>query len=217
MLRGFLHSSSETPRQGSSDPTLSHFRAAEERRTNRCPCADAYLSAGALDTDAEQQLVRDVTNLLIEHELRSVLDLTDDPATAQASRERAGLTAWTFVHRVETYVAGQPQQAPFYKFVASIPEGNIDDVFRDAVVPAIVDAVARAEAGKWPHTAARVWVFTQEIPDGTWGAAGRNVNIGTILNFVAPGFGENAEHRLATRRREAAVATLALAEHQATA
>ena len=179
---------------------------------------DAYLPAGVLDTDTEQKLVRDVTNLLIEHELRRVAELMDDPDAVQASRERAGLTAWTFVHRVETYVAGEPQQSPFYKFVASIPEGNIDDVFRDAVVPAILEAVVEAEGGRWPHPEMRVWVFTQEIPDGSWGAAGRNVNLGNIVNFVAPGWGEEAEERLVARRREAAAATVALAaQHEATA
>ncbi|MHB8531876.1 MAG: hypothetical protein ACYDC2_04055 [Solirubrobacteraceae bacterium] len=150
--------------------------------------------------------------MLVEHEMRRVVELMDDPEAVKASRERALLTAWTFVHRVETFVGGEPQAAPFYKFVASIPEGQIDDAFRAAVVPAITDAVAAAEGGKWPHPQMRVWVFTTEILDGTWGAGGRTVHLRNIVDFVAPGWGEEAEERFAVRRREAAAAIIALAE-----
>ncbi|WP_428343113.1 hypothetical protein [Mycobacterium sp.] len=173
---------------------------------------DAYFPAGALDAEAEHQLIRNVTELLVDHEMRRIAELMDDPDEVQSGRRRALLTAWTFLHRVETFVGGDLMEAPFYKFVASIPEGNIDDLFRDAVVPAITAAVADAEGGQWPHPKRRVWVFTRDIPDGTWGASGRTVHLGTIVDFVTPGWGGEAEQRLAAMRRESAAATLALVQ-----
>jgi hypothetical protein len=48
-----------------------------------------------------------------------------------------------------------------------------------------------------------VWVFTPEIPDGTWGALGRIVTLADIATF-ATGDAEHgrryAEERLASRR-----------------
>ena len=175
------------------------------------PMCDAYIPSGALEPDAERQLVRKVTDLLVEHELRRITDLLDDPAAVKASRDRARAIAWTFVHRADPYVAGEVPEAPHYKFQASIPEGQIDDVFRNAIVGAITEAVRDAEAGKWPGIEGRVWVFTYEVPDGNWGGGGRNVHLRQIVDYVAPGLGEIAEERFAAKRRKLAEETVAIA------
>lgn len=182
------------------------------------PMCDIYIPEGALPTEAERALVKRVSDILVGHETRRMADAMADPAEVEASRERASSIAWMFVHRTETYVAGESTEVPYYKFEVTIPEGLIDDVFRDSIVSDLTRAVAEAEGGKWRHVSQRVWVFTYQVPDGSWGGAGRTMHLRDIVDFVAPGMGEFAEQRFAGARRDAATATVALAEnHKATA
>jgi hypothetical protein len=64
----------------------------------------------------------------------------------------------------------------------------------------------KAEGGKWPNPEARVWVFTFEVPDGTWGGlGGRVVTLPDIAAHVIGDAGRRyGEKRLAGRRREEA-------------
>ena len=59
-----------------------------------------------------------------------------------------------------------------------------------------------AEDGAHERDPARVWVFTPEVPEGTWGGAGRIVTLADIATF-ATGDAEQgrryAEERLAVR------------------
>ena len=34
-----------------------------------------------------------------------------------------------------------------------------------------IEALVEAEGGRWPNPEGRVWVFTFEVPDGTWGVS----------------------------------------------
>ena len=66
-----------------------------------------------------------------------------------------------------------------------------------------------AEQGAYERDAGRVWVFTPEVPDGTWGALGRLVTLAGIVTFATgdPDRGRGyAEERLAPRRTAGAVA-----------
>ncbi len=65
-----------------------------------------------------------------------------------------------------------------------------------------------AEGGRWPNPEARVWVFTWEVPEGTWGAAGRPIGLRDVIGWVAPELSKLAEGRLAARRREEARALI---------
>ena len=155
------------------------------------PMLDAYIPDGALDAAAEQQLLAKLTDLLIVNE-------GADPTNPQVRS-----IAWLFVHRpAEVYVAGSPAQAPRYRFVASVPEGQYDAERRQAMVADITAAVLDAEGGAHDRDPSRVWVFTPEIPDGTWGALGRIVTLADIATF-ATGDAEHgrqyAEQRLASR------------------
>ena len=122
------------------------------------PMCDIFIPKDALDPEAERKLVAIVSDLLVDHEMRRIVDLTDDPAQVQASRERAQSIAWMFVHRTETYVAGRTTAAPYYKFVVTIPEGTIDERFPPAINRDIYSALEEAEGGKHPGLAGRVWV-----------------------------------------------------------
>jgi hypothetical protein len=175
------------------------------------PMCDAYIPLDALPADAEREMLSRISELLIQHELRRTLDLVEDADAAEASTKRARSIAWLSVLRHEAYVASAPAQAPYYKFVVNVPEGQADDEFRISVTRDITQAVADAEGGRWPHPEFRVWVFTWEVPDGTWGSTGRIIRLGDVIDFVAPQLREPAAQRLADRRRDDARAVLAAA------
>jgi phenylpyruvate tautomerase PptA (4-oxalocrotonate tautomerase family) len=161
------------------------------------PMLDAYIPAGALEPRAEEQLLAKLTDLLIVNE-------GADPANPQVRS-----IAWLFVHRpAEVYVAGARAEAPRYRFVASVPEGQYDAERRQSMVADITQAVLDAEGGAHDRDTSRVWVFTPEVPDGTWGALGGIVTLADIATFAtgdAERGREYARERLAARR-EAAVA-----------
>jgi phenylpyruvate tautomerase PptA (4-oxalocrotonate tautomerase family) len=158
------------------------------------PMLDAYIPEGALSAAAEKQLMARLTDLLLEHE------------GADPSNETARSIAWVFLHRVDVFVAGEPADAPRYRFVASVPEGQFNPERRQAIVEAVTEAVLDAEEGSRPRDPNRVWVFPTEVPDGTWGGAGRIVTLADIAGLVlgAEKGREYAERTLGERRREAA-------------
>lgn len=172
------------------------------------PMLDAYIPRDALPAEVERELVSRLTDLLVEHELRRTIDLSDDTDTAEASRKRARAIAWVFVHRPEVYVGGQAHEAPDYKFEIRVPEGQADDEFRLAVAKDVTQAVADAEAGRWPFPHARVWVFTWEVPEGTWAAAGQPIGLRDVIGWVAPELSHLADGRLAARKRDEALAVI---------
>ena len=169
------------------------------------PMCDAYIPDGALSADAERRLLSRVTDLLLEHE------------GADPTNEAVRSIAWLFVHRHEMFVAGAPADGPHYKFVCQVPEGQYNEERRAAVSADITQAVVEAEAGRWPDPEFRVWVFSWEVPDGTWGGLGKIFRLPDIVGFVSPEGREAAEERLAARRRSEAAAILKAGAEQAVA
>jgi phenylpyruvate tautomerase PptA (4-oxalocrotonate tautomerase family) len=162
------------------------------------PQLDAYIPAGALTPDAERDLMAKLTDLLIRNE---GADPTNDTVRS---------IAWLFVHRPETvYVAGKPAEAPRYRFVASVPEGQFNPERRQAMVTDVTEAVLDAEQGKYDRDPMRVWVFALEVPEGTWGGAGRIVGLADIAGLALGDLEagrEYAERVFAERRGEVVAA-----------
>ena len=162
------------------------------------PLLDAYIPADALSPDAERDLMAKLTDLLIQNE------------GADPTNETVRSIAWVFVHRPETvYVAGKPAEAPRYRFVTSVPEGQFNPERRQAMVTDITEAVLDAEQGAHERDPMRVWVFTPEVPEGTWGGAGRVVGLADIAGLALgdPEAGrEYAEQVFAERRGEVVAA-----------
>jgi phenylpyruvate tautomerase PptA (4-oxalocrotonate tautomerase family) len=177
---------------------------AGEKEAEQMPMCDAYIPKDVLGADAERELLSRVTDLLLEHE------------GADPTNEIARSIAWLFVHRHEMFVAGAPADGPHYKFVCQVPEGQYNDERRAAVTAAITQAVVDAEAGRWPNPEFRVWVFSWEVPDGTWGGNGQIFRLPDIAGFISPELREVAEERLAVRRREQAAAILEAAPAELT-
>lgn len=162
------------------------------------PMLDAYIPQGALTPAAEERLLSELTDVLIVNE-------GADPSNPQVRS-----IAWLFVHRPEAvYVAGSRPDAPHYRFIASVPEGQYEPERRQAMVSSITQAVLDAEEGAYARDPGRVWVFTPEVPDGTWGGFGRIATLADIATLATgdPERGRQyAEERLGPRRAEAAVA-----------
>ncbi len=157
------------------------------------PMLDAYIPEGALSSADEEALLARLTDILLTWE-------GADPTNAVARS-----LAWVFLYRpAAVYVAGLPATAPHYRFVATVPEGQLDDARRAGMVAAVTHAVAEVDIGC--DTAARTWVFTTEVPDGNWGARGEIFTLariaGTVMGDEAAG-AAHAERRLRESRGRA--------------
>jgi phenylpyruvate tautomerase PptA (4-oxalocrotonate tautomerase family) len=156
------------------------------------PMLDAFIPAGALSAEAEQALLSQLTDILLRNE-------GADPANP-----RVRAIAWVFLHRpAAVFVAGERALEPRYRFIASVPEGQFDDDRRAAMVQEVTEAVLAAEAGEYSADPQRVWVFANEVPDGTWGGAGRIHTLADIVGYVtgdAEASRAYAERRLSARR-----------------
>lgn len=158
------------------------------------PMLDAFIPEGALAPQAEQQLLTKLTDILLEHE------------GADPTDENARSLAWVFLHRpADLFVAGAPAELPRYRIIASVPEGQLDAENRASMVCAATDAVLDAEPDGRPRDAYRVWVFTNQIPEGTWGAGGQIYGladiVGSVLNDAEAGRA-HAKRRLAITKAE---------------
>jgi phenylpyruvate tautomerase PptA (4-oxalocrotonate tautomerase family) len=162
------------------------------------PMLDAFIPEGALSADAEKDLLSKLTDILLRTE-------GADPSDPTA-RSIACLT----LHRpAEVFIGGEPAAEPRYRIFASVPEGQYDDERRQAMVEQVTEAVLDAENGAYERNPMRVWVFANEIPEGTWGALGQIFRLADIIGFVvgdAEKGREIAEQRLAARKGMAVAA-----------
>ena len=162
------------------------------------PMIDVYIPEGALASDAEAQLMEELTDTLIRHE---GLD-PDNPRVRDVT--------WIFVHRpAAVYRAGAVAPAPIYRIVPTVPEGQYTDAARAGLIADVTAAVARAEGVPIATIAARVWVFPSEIDDGCWGSRGVVRRLPDIMDYFggAP-LRALGEQRLAIKRRTDAIAML---------
>jgi phenylpyruvate tautomerase PptA (4-oxalocrotonate tautomerase family) len=151
------------------------------------PMIDAWIPMGAIRPEAERRLMARLTDILLEAE---GMDVTN-PNVRNAS--------WVFLHRpTEVFVAGAPAEAPRYRIVCTVPEGQFDDARRAALVPAVTEAVMDAEEGTRPRNPGRVWVFPTDVPEGAWGSRGAIQRLADIMNHFT---GDRAySDRYAARR-----------------
>ncbi|WP_040808904.1 tautomerase family protein [Nocardia concava] len=125
------------------------------------PMLDVYIPEGTFTPDREAALMNRITEILIRHEGFD----PDDPVTRSVS--------WVFLHRpAAVYVGGELADAPRYKVVPSVPEGQLDEAKRAGVIRDVTAAILDAEAGAWPRDPGRIWVFPTNIPEGHWGGFG---------------------------------------------
>lgn len=171
------------------------------------PMIDVTIPEGALKPEAEERLLKEVTDILIRAE----------GFTPETNKVAQSVT-WLFLHRpAAVYVAGARSETPRYRIVTTVPEGQYTDAARAALVKEITDAVVRAD-GRQPKDVARgVWVFPVEMPDGEWGARGAIRRLPEIQADLGGGEVDRpagldnhkvGQERLARRRRAKALALL---------
>lgn len=139
------------------------------------PMLDAYIPDGALEPEAERKLIPTLTDTVLRWEGIS------------PENEKARSIGWVFVHRpAAVFVAGHPtaDDQPRYRIVASVPEGQLDNDRRAGMVAEITANVLDAEPEGRDRDPSRVWVFANQIPEGTWGGAGRVFGLADILEYV---------------------------------
>jgi len=70
------------------------------------------------------------------------------------------------------------------------------------MVAAVTEAVLDAEPVERARDANRVWVFTNQVPEGTWGGAGRIFSLADIIGKV---LGDEEHGRVLAKERLAMV------------
>jgi phenylpyruvate tautomerase PptA (4-oxalocrotonate tautomerase family) len=167
------------------------------------PMIDVTIPEGALKPEAEERLLKELTEILIEAEGFS------------PNNKVAQNVTWLFLHRpAAIYVAGARSRTPRYRIVPTVPEGQYTEAARETLVKNITNAVVRADGGKYEDVAPHVWVFPTEVPDGQWGGRGVIRRLPEIHAMIAGGEGDGKDHhkvgqeRLARRRRSRALELL---------
>lgn len=163
------------------------------------PMLDAFIPEGALEPGSERRLVQNLTNTLLRWE-------GADPSDERI-RKHVRSIIWTFVHRPKLYVGGEEStsEQPRYKFVVSLPEGQFDHASRAGLVAEFTDHVLNAEPAGRDRNPFRIWVFCNDVPEGSWGSGGKMLGLEDISSFV---FGDvelgrlHAQTRLAASRAE---------------
>jgi phenylpyruvate tautomerase PptA (4-oxalocrotonate tautomerase family) len=158
---------------------------------------DVYIPDGALQAGTEAALLNRLTEIVIRYE-------GFDPADPVVRS-----VSWLFLHRpAAVHVGGSPADAPHYKVVASVPEGQFDEKARAGVIAEVTEAILDAENGAWPRDAGRIWVFPTDIPEGHWGGHGQATPLAVILARLT---GDDIDHarslaaeRIAASRAERA-------------
>lgn len=159
------------------------------------PMLDAYIPDGALEPEAEERLLGQLTDILIRCE-------GGDP-----SNPFTRSIAWIFLHRpTEVRVGGRRPSEPRYRVVASVPEGQLNDASRARMVAEVTEAVLDAEPQGRPRDGSRVWVLNHQVPEGTWGGAGQIFRLADIATLALDGDSEagaaHAKRRLAEVKAE---------------
>jgi phenylpyruvate tautomerase PptA (4-oxalocrotonate tautomerase family) len=152
---------------------------------------DVFIPEGALSDEAEDRLLADLTDILLRSE-------GADPSNAFARP-----LAYVWLHRpAKMFAGGEPATLPRYRVIASVPEGAYDDERRRSMIREVTDAILDAEAGAYDRDPMRIFVFPNEVPEGTWGGGGRIFTLGELAGEVM-GDAEKgkrwAERRLANR------------------
>jgi phenylpyruvate tautomerase PptA (4-oxalocrotonate tautomerase family) len=119
--------------------------------------------------------------------------LLDELATRLLAAEKAPDTeffrsiTWVYANEVETAdlaVGGRPGGDPRFRVEVTVPDGAFSDRRKGILVDSVNQAVLEA-AGLPESEGLRVWTLIREVPDGNWGAAGRQVRYKQLVEIAA--------------------------------
>ena len=128
------------------------------------PVFEITYPEGALEADAREKLLEDLTTALLR-------------AERAPDTEFFRNITWSYIHELpegSVRAAGKAVTEPTFKLDVTTPEGALSDRRRAEMVEAATAAVSEA-AGLGPDDGLRVWVLMHEVAEGSWGAAGQVV------------------------------------------
>ena len=143
------------------------------------PQIEFTLPRGALAGDAIDSLMGEMTTTLLRYE---------SAPDNEASRE----ISWGFVHEVDrVYNGGAPLNgaAARYRVDLTVPQGALTPEKKNDIVGEITQLILAADGAAADDATAsmRVWVLVHDVPDGTWGGAGRTWTLREIAQLLGAG------------------------------
>jgi phenylpyruvate tautomerase PptA (4-oxalocrotonate tautomerase family) len=150
------------------------------------PMIDVTYPEGAIDPEAREKLVEDLTTALLRAERAPDTDFFRS-------------VTWVYLHELPTHAvnaSGRPVSEPNFRVEVTTPEGALSDRRRAEMVEAGTAAVLDA-AGLGQEHGMRVWVLMREIAEGSWGAAGQVVQFKQLVE-AAKAEREKAQQPVAT-------------------
>ena len=137
------------------------------------PMFELTCPQGALDPAARSRLADDLSTALLR-------------AEGAPDTEFFRSITWGYVRELPAdavLAGGRPVAAPTFRLDVTTPEGALSDRRREGLMAEATRVVSEA-AGLSEGEAGRVWVLLHEIPDGSWGAAGRVVRYQQLVQFA---------------------------------
>lgn len=150
------------------------------------PMIDVTYPEGALEPEAREKLVDDLTTALLRAERAPDTDFFRS-------------VTWVYLHELPAHAvnaAGRPVAEPNFRVEVTTPEGALSDRRRAEMVESGTAAVLEA-AGLGQEDAMRVWILMREIDEGSWGAAGQVVQFKQLVE-AAKAEREKAKEPVAT-------------------
>jgi phenylpyruvate tautomerase PptA (4-oxalocrotonate tautomerase family) len=138
------------------------------------PIFELTYPQGALDAEAREQLMEDLTTALLRAERAPDTDFFRN-------------VTWSYVHELpegSVHAAGRPVTEPTFKVDVTTPEGALSDRRRAELVDQATKLI-RDAAGIPEDQALRVWVLCHEVAEGSWGAGGHVVQFQQLREIAA--------------------------------
>lgn len=139
------------------------------------PMIDLTYPSGALDPEARESLVDELTTALLR-------------AERAPDNEFFRSVTWGFVHELPEgtiLTAGRPVSEPIFRVEVTTPEGALSDRRRAELVESATKAVCEKAGIPQDEAVQRVWVLCKEIPEGSWGAGGQVVQFKMLREAAA--------------------------------
>lgn len=143
------------------------------------PFVELYAPKGAFASERGQAALRSLVSEVMV-------------AEGAPDNEAARSISWLVLHEPDAWFVGGAEvtdaEPPRYVARVSVPAGSLNDAKRADMVQRVTRVLAGAEEDserlfRQPHA----WVHIHEVPEGNWGAFGRQVGLADIVSLVAAG------------------------------
>ncbi|WP_031469320.1 hypothetical protein [Sciscionella sediminilitoris] len=144
------------------------------------PFVELFAPKGSLDEDRRTRIGEDL--------VAEVMRAEGAPDT-----EAARSISWLTITEIDDWFVGgtrtAPGEPPRFVVKVSVPAGSMNEAKRTDIVERVTKVLADSDPDprRFYERDSGAWVHIYEIPEGNWGAFGRVVRIGDILEYVTTG------------------------------